>query len=326
MKGADGSDNRAGGFMKTGGMVIMPAEFPPAWAGGWGEDDHGPYAQVVFHGLPFELRWIPSGSFLMGSPETEKGRWTDEAPQHSVTISRGFWLATNPCTQEQWQTVMSNNPSQFKGERRPVESVTWTEAVEFCRKLTAFAREAGALPADFAFRLPTEAEWEYACRAGTTTAFNDGSDCTKPEGKDPALERLGWFDKNSGGETHPVGEKQPNAWGLHDMHGNVWEWCADHADWRDKVVTDTYVDGAVDPVCRKGAWRVVRGGSYWYSARRCRSAYRNAYGPGYRYRNQGFRLAAGQELEGGAKDSGASGRSRGAEGRSPAEGPERGAG
>jgi formylglycine-generating enzyme required for sulfatase activity len=278
-------------------------------------------AAIEFVRLTFglELVPIPAGEFLMGSPPDEKGRFDSET-QHQVRLTVPFWIGRYPVTQAEYQAVMGTNPSEFKGERRPVENVDWHEAMAFCQQLTERARQAGWLPDDFAFRLPTEAEWEYACRAGTTTAFNDGSDCTKPEGKDPALDRLGWFDKNSGRETHPVGEKQPNAWGLYDMHGNVWEWCWDG---KRKYTTEPQLD-PVGPL--EGARRVVRGGSYWYNARRCRSAYRSAIEPGYRYGNQGFRLAAGQEFEGGAKASGASGRSRGAEGRSPAERPESGAG
>ena len=226
----------------------------------------------------------------MGSPETEAGRYPDESPQHLVTISRGFWLGDTPCTQAQWQAVMGGNPSQFKDPyepTRPVESVDWEQCRQFCARL----RE--RVP-DLDFRLPTEAEWEYACRAGTTSAFNDGSPCTVPDGKDPALDRLGWHGEGPEGKTHPVAKKPANAWGLHDMHGNVWEWCADHAEFTGNVATDTYVDGVVDPVSQEGAWRVVRGGSSWGRARYCRSALRFALEPGSRSRYLGFRLAAGQ--------------------------------
>jgi formylglycine-generating enzyme required for sulfatase activity len=149
---------------------------------------------------------------------------------------------------------------------------------------------------DFEFRLPTEAEWEYACRAGTTSAFNDGSDCTQPEGKDPALGRLGWHGEGSDGKTHAVGEKTPNAWGLYDMHGNVWEWCADY--WADRYTPEAQTNptGA-----KEGAWRVVRGGSCWNLSRWCRSAYRGRDVPGIRIGYQGFHLAAGQPVGSGAQ-------------------------
>ena len=284
-------------------IIVVPDSFPPAREGGWGEDAHGLYAQVMLREVAVELVPITHGEFLMGSPESEKGRREDET-EHRVRLRQPFWMGKYPVTQAEYQAVMGDNPSRFKGPRRPVEMVDWHQAMAFCASLTERAREAGCLPEGFKFRLPTEAEWEYACRAGTTSAFNDGSDCTHPDGKDPALDRLGWFGSNSGGETHPVGEKLPNAWGLHDLHGNVLEWCTDHAEWKDRVVTDTYVDGIVDPLCGKGAWRVVRGGSYWFESWYCRSASRSAFGPGIRVRGLGFRLAAGQELPSAERPSG----------------------
>ena len=275
------------GELKIGTMIR------PDWARRMGRDRFGLFLEFDLDGVLFRLRWVPPGSFLMGSPEDEKDRYPDEVP-HRVTLTRGYWLASTPCTQEQWQAVMGRNPSHFKGSNRPVESVDWQQCREFCARLQ------DRVPA-LEFRLPTEAEWEYACRAGTTTAFNDGSACTKPEGKDPALERLGWHGEGEKGETHPVGELAPNSWGLYDMHGNVWEWCADYCGFEEaSVVTDTYVDGAVDPLCTKGAWRVVRGGSAWISAGRCRSAIRGRCEPGGRDWSLGFRLAAGQPVGSGA--------------------------
>ncbi|MHB9006456.1 MAG: SUMF1/EgtB/PvdO family nonheme iron enzyme [Limisphaerales bacterium] len=278
------------------GEVTLEARPKPKWASRFGQDQAGLFAEFELDGARFRLRWIPPGGFLMGSPESEAGRYADE-PLHRVTISRGFWLADTPCTQEQWQAVMGENPSEFKEPyepKRPVESVDW----EQCRQF--FARLRKRIP-DLDFRLPTEAEWEYACRAGTTSAFNDGSDCTVPEGKDPALERIGWHGEGSEGKTHPVAVKPPNAWGLRDMHGNVWEWCADQAGLEgSEIVVDTNVDGIVDPHCEQGAWRVVRGGSYWNESRLCRSACRGAREPGIRLWILGFRLAAGQELGRGA--------------------------
>jgi|GEM_PF-2360146 len=273
------------------------------------------------------LKWgmdlvpIPAGTFLMGSPEDEGGRFSDET-QHEVRLTGSFWLARYTVTQAQYQRVMGQNPSHVKGEHRPVENVSWEDALAFCRRLTARASEAGALAGDYVFRLPSEAEWEYACRAGTTSAFNDGSDCTRPTGQDPALDPLGWYDKNSGNETHAVGQKAPNAWGLHDMHGNVWEWCLDQCDWENRVVTDTYEGGAVDPLCTRGAGHVVRGGSFLNFARDCRSAYRHGLEPGSRPGPLGFRLAAGRPEAGGARGTRAGGAERRDEARGPAGRPD----
>jgi formylglycine-generating enzyme required for sulfatase activity len=288
--------------------------FPPLWAGGWGEDRGRRFAQVVVGGVLIELVWMDPGTFFMGSPEDEEGRYNDEQ-RHEVRLTRGFWIGRYPVTQAQWQAVAGAHPtetSQSAEPDLPVAQVTWDEVTAFAEKLNGLLQESEVLPPGFGFRLPTEAEWEYACRAGTDSAFHDGSACTKPEGKDPALDRLGWFDENSGKKTHPVGQKQPNAWGLHDCHGNVFEWCADLADLKDNVVvSDAYPAQGVDPVGTQGARRVVRGGRAWNSARICRSAYRDAHVPGDRYIDLGFRLAAGLKTSQGAERPGAAGREAG---------------
>ena len=287
---------RSNGKMET--STKPNRAFPPAWAGGWGEDRIGIFAELVFGGTTFCFRWIPPESFQMGSPENEKGRRDDEGPRHRVTISQGYWLADTPCTQAQWMAVMRENPSFFKeGEPlgRPVERVSWPMVLEFCQKLTERARSEGLLEGEAIFRLPTEAEWEYACRAGTETAFNDGSDCTKPTGDDPALNRLGWYISNSEHKTHPVREKEPNAWGLHDMHGNVWEWCLDGR----RKYNETPETDPLGPT-GESAWRALRGGCIWLSAGNCRAACRIGLGPGSRNNNVGFRLASGQPPGSGA--------------------------
>ncbi|MGO8672164.1 MAG: formylglycine-generating enzyme family protein [Capsulimonadaceae bacterium] len=263
-----------------------PAEFPPAWASGWRWDRYGLAADPRIRGVPFPFRWIPPGSFMMGSPEDEPGRWGDEGPLHSVTISRGFWLGSTPCTQEQWHAVTGSNPSRFPGEDRPVETVSWNDCMDFCARVNSLAP-------GLSVRLPSEAEWEYACRAGTTSALNDGSSCTAPEGADPALDRLGWYTNNSGLETHPVGRKAPNGWGLYDMHGNVLEWCLD-------AWTDGYGASSRGDPCHQGTEgvdRVMRGGSWYNLAGSCRSAYRDGGDPGGRNYFVGVRLLAGQEAE-----------------------------
>jgi len=227
--------------------------------------------------VALDLIWIAPGTFTMGSPDSESDRHYWEGPQTIVTISKGFWLGKTPVTQGQYQAVMGNNPSSFTtvGADAPVEQVSWNDAMAFCQKLTEQERAAGALPEGYAFTLPTEAQWEYACRAGTTEARYGN------------LDDIAWYHDNSGHTTHPVGQKQPNAWGLYDMLGNVWEWCSDWDGY------GHYPGGSVtDPVgAPSGTYRVLRGGSWGYRAGFCRSAYRSNRGPGGRINDLGFRLA-----------------------------------
>ena len=218
------------------------------------------------------VRWIPSGRFTMGSPTSERGRDADEV-QHEVVLTRGFFLAETECTQGQWEAVMGGNPSYFKGTERPVEQVSWEEAVEYCRKLTAKQRAEGILADGWEWRLPTEVEWEYAARAGTTGARY---------GK---LDTIAWRDGNSGGEPHPVKQKTANAWGLYDMMGNVWEWCS---DWYGGYPTGSVTDPTGPS---SGSFRVFRGGSWFSVAWFARSALRGGSVPGSRSNNLGFRPA-----------------------------------
>ena len=231
-------------------------------------------ATRVFDGIEFV--WIPPGEFRMGS--TSRHADPDEKPVTRVRITRGFWMGKYEVTQAQWQAVMGSNPSRFDncGGNCPVERASWNDVQEYIGKLNG---KSGGRP----YRLPTEAEWEYAARAGTTTDTYAG-DITKPRGKDPVLNRIGWYDENSGARTHPVGRKAPNAWGLHDMLGNVWEWVGDRfGDYPGGTVTDP-----VGP--RSGSYRVFRGGSWRHLARDCRSADRNWNSPGSRTADLGFRL------------------------------------
>jgi formylglycine-generating enzyme required for sulfatase activity len=216
---------------------------------------------------------IPAGTFLMGSPAAEAKRFPDEGPQTRVTLTKDFLLGATDVTQAQWTAVMGTNPSHFKGGTLPVDSVTWDDAMAFGQKLTERERAAGRLPAGYVLTLPTEAQWEYACRAGTTVG-------------DPGdMHVLAWFAENSDGTTHPVGTKPPNEWGLFDMHGNVWQWCR---DW-----FKAYPGGAVtDPTgAPTGLFRVIRGGSWDYDAAFCRYAFRRNDFPDERDINVGFRLA-----------------------------------
>lgn len=205
---------------------------------------------------------------MMGSPLDEFGRDEDER-QHRVTLSQGFWLANHEVTQDQWASVMGNNPSTFRGPQNPVDTVSWDDCQAFIQKLNG---QAGV-----SSRLPTASEWEYGCRAGTTSAYGFGEKRTN-------VDAYAWFGENSGGTTHPVGRKQANAWGLHDVHGNLWEWCQ---DWY-----GAYSSGAVtDPTGPDtGSARVMRGGSYGGLVRRSRSAYRSFETPDRAARFIGFRL------------------------------------
>jgi formylglycine-generating enzyme required for sulfatase activity len=222
-------------------------------------------------GVTMKLVLIGPGKFMMGSPDSEQGRGSKEGPQHEVVISKPFYMGVTEVTQAQYEAVMGTNPSQFKGPTNPVENVSWSEAVEFCRKLSEKTGKT--------FRLPTEAEWEYACRAGTKTRFSFGD-------SDSVLGDYVWYKSNSGGKTHPVGQKKPNAWGLYDMHGNVWEWCA---DWLGPYSSKASVDPqGADP----GGARVLRGGA-WFSddTGNFRCAFRHDRDPASRGIHRGFRCA-----------------------------------
>ena len=233
---------------------------------------------------------IEGGSFQMGSPSSEPNRDSDET-QHWVTITRDFFMQAHEVTQGQWREIMGDNPSSFSscGSDCPVESVTWYEAVDYanavsrqqgleeCYRVSGTSVTFDGLDCD-GYRLPTEAEWEYAARAGTTTAWHCGS-------SDSCVSGIAWYSSNSASTTHPVGQKSPNAWGLYDMSGNVWEWVW---DWY-----GSYSTGSVtDPLgASSGQYRVRRGGSWGNLARYVRSAFRGLGAPGLRSNILGLRLA-----------------------------------
>jgi len=224
-------------------------------------------------GVEMEFMPIAAGSFQMGSNDGDD----DEAPVHRVTISKPFWLARTEVTQRQYKQVMGSNPSHFQGMENPVETVSWNDAVSFCKKLTDRERRAGRLPDGFEYALPTEAQWEYACRAGTTSDYAG------------ILDSIAWYSLNSGNKTHSVRTKQANTWGLYDMHGNVLEWCADYCDGSKIIPTDTYRDGAVDPFCRNGSYRINRGAAWYSRGRSCRSSNRYGNSTDYADFSLGFR-------------------------------------
>ncbi|MCY2991427.1 MAG: formylglycine-generating enzyme family protein, partial [Planctomycetota bacterium] len=231
--------------------------------------------QVSENSLGIKFFLLPPGEFLMGSPDSDGDAGSDEKPQHWVWISKPFYLGVYEVTQAQYQKVVGSNPSDFKGEFLPVENVSWDDAVTFCKRLSEVAEERAA---GRTYRLPTEAEWEYACRAASTSKYSFGDSETE-------LGTYAWYDKNSGNTTHPVGAKQANAWGLYDMHGNVYEWCQDgYGPYAAGPTSDPSGHGsATDRVLRGGSWVSDGGG--------CRSAYRAGDDPGALYRIGGFRVA-----------------------------------
>ena len=233
-------------------------------------------------GVKMELVLIKPGTFQMGSPEGEKGRAADEK-QHTVTIRKAFYMAKFPVTQEQYEAVINTNPSDFKKEKggspkHPVEQVSWNDAVEFCEKLDAIVN--AKLPRGMKLQLPTEAQWEYGCRAGTKTQFNTGDN-------EEDLARAGWYTNNSDFTLHPVGQKVPNAFGLFDMHGNVFQWC------QDAYVSEYEKLSVNDPLNAQGVYRVLRGGSWRSGYMRCRSAFRIHLSPAARGSHFGFRVVVG---------------------------------
>jgi len=233
-----------------------------------------------------KLITIPSGTFVMGTEDTDHDWFCHSRPVCEVRLD-SFRLSVYEITQAQFEKVMGYNPSLMKGDdNRPVEQVSWLDAAAFCNKLSELAglmpcydiRNRTCIFSRNGFRLPTEAEWEYACRAGTNAKYYTGNG----EGD---LDRAGWYRSNSEGTTHPVGHKEPNAWGLFDMHGNVWEWCN---DWQGNYKNHRN-ENPRGP--NWGYSRVLRGGGWHYPAVGCRSAYRHKAKPEYRLSAVGFRIA-----------------------------------
>jgi len=281
----------------------------PDWADSIALDQFGTFVTIAIptrRGPPVvqRLRLIPPGSFLMGSPEDEPGRTDNEGPQQRITFAAGFWLADTPCTQALWRAVTGRNPSRFKSGTRPVEQVSFDDVSRFLTGLNA-------LRPGLALRLPSEAEWEYACRAGTGTATYAGKLEILGTNNAPVLDPIAWYGGNSGVDfelkngvdssdwpekqydhrragTHPVSLKRANAWGLHDMLGNVWEWCADA--WHG-TLRGIPVDGAARMGDSNAAPRVVRGGAWFDDPRDLRSANRNRNSPDLRSGDLGFRVA-----------------------------------
>jgi len=252
--------------------AVGPNEIPPATTT---PAPSATRARHVIADLGLELIWVEPGTFVMGSPADEPERNKAENPQRMVTLTTGYWLGRTEVTQGQYEKVMGVNPSTFKAaeEQAPVDRVSWLDAMAFCRQLTERERVAGRLSDGYHFTLPTEAQWEYACRAGTTGAY---------AGEPNAMT---WFEGNSGGTTHPVGQREPNAWGFYDMSGNVLEWCN---DWYGDYAKGAHVDPSGP---ERGYFRIARGGSWRTDLRVGRSAARAGGSPGRLDYTLGFRLA-----------------------------------
>ncbi len=234
------------------------------------------------NGITLKMVSLPAGQFLMGSPDSDPDARDNEKPPHQVQVN-GFAIGKYSVTQAQYEAVMGKNPSHFKNNswlknnlQNPVEQVSWNDAQAFCQKLSQITGKT--------YRLPTEAEWEYACRAGTTTRYYFGDDASQ-------LGDYAWYIANSQSKTHPVGQKKPNAWGLYDMSGNVWEWCED--DWHDNYI-GAPTDGSAWINNNDNDYRIRRGGSWYYDPNNCRSAYRSNYNRrGLTDDDFGFRVVCG---------------------------------
>jgi formylglycine-generating enzyme required for sulfatase activity len=251
----------------------------------------GPFTEDLGNGTTLEMVHIPAGTFWMGSPENEKDRIKNEGPQHKVQVPE-FWMGKYPVTQRQWYTVsllskvnreMKPHPSNFKGDRLPVEQVSWEDAVEFCDRLSQMSGTD--------YRLPSEAEWEYACRADTTTRYYFGDDITGKQ-VNCDFKGDGWFGTYRE-RTTPVGEFAANKFGLYDMHGNVLEWCQDvwHENYKGAPA-----DGSAWLEGGNSSQRVWRGGSWYHYPKDCRSAYRSRHGLDYDIKSIGFRVVCSSPL------------------------------
>ncbi|MBI5723394.1 MAG: formylglycine-generating enzyme family protein [Planctomycetes bacterium] len=269
----------AGGWCLTAGGADSPATQPAPWSAIQPADLPAsqpatqPAKEITLdlgNKVTMKLVLIPAGKFTIGSPKDEKNHCDDESPQHEVAITKAFYMGIYEITQEQYEQIVGKNPSKIKGAQNPVENVSWDDAVEFCQKLSKMAGKT--------IRLPTEAQWEWACRAGGQTRFCFGDD-------DDELDNYGWHSGNGEKTHHPVGKKKPNAYGLYDMHGNLWEWCTDwYAPYTaEKSVDPIGPDAGECHVLRSGCWLDC-------SPQICRSARRGWYVPDIRTSTVGFRV------------------------------------
>jgi formylglycine-generating enzyme required for sulfatase activity len=248
------------------GIALCPTQSAGAQA------SRPPWNVDLGDGVTMPMRWIPPGTFVMGSEQGPE----DERPLRRVALTSGFWMCQYEVTQEQFLALTARNPSTREGDKHPVEKVSWEDAHEFIEELNLL----NAAPRGLTFRLPTEAEWEYACRGGTRTRYYTGDDAA-------ALDRAAWHDGNSGFKHHPVGQQAPNAYGLYDMLGNVSEWCY---DWSGKYAATATINPFGPPDAKD---RVVRGGSFADVPERMTVSFRRGIPPQFRYGYNGFRVVCG---------------------------------
>jgi formylglycine-generating enzyme required for sulfatase activity len=227
--------------------------------------------------VPDSMVYVPSGAFLMGTPANDPNKTPNELSQFQAAFTYGFWIGQFEVTQSEYQNVMCTNPATFSGDLNyPVETVSWRDATNYCARLTDQERQAGRLPGNYVYRLPSEAEWEFAARAGTTNRFSFGDDPS-------VLGNYAWYNGNSGSATHPVGQLQPNPWGLNDVHGNVFEWCW---DWIGGTPAGAVTDFKGSTA---GAYHAIRGGAWLFPWGDCRSSWRIGYAPTSRAGDVGLR-------------------------------------
>ena len=286
--GMDSINNKAPGILANGqGATGLPGYLPPTGSPSSTSKANLPSNTFLPSGLArkvadidLEMLWVRPGSFIMGSPLSEPHREDDER-QHTVTLTRGFWLGKYEVTQNQWEKVMGNNPSKFKGADLPVQGISWVDAMMFCKRLGLAETKADLIPGGYEYRLPTEAEWEYACRAGTTTAYAFGGSLTPNSAN---------FGKILG-QPSRVGTFPANAWGFHDMHGNQFEFCYDwYGSYAESALSDPVGPGT-------GTDRVKRGGVWIFDNFHCRSAGRSRNPPNYSSSGLGFRVALGMAIK-----------------------------
>lgn len=247
---------------------IQPASKPTGKTGVYEGTRAG---EVTINSVGMKLCWIPAGKFEMGSPIDEEGR-TDHENQVRVSLSEGYWIGTYEVTQKEFESVMGLNPSKKRDSDFPVTDVDWNQSMEFCKELSEREHKLGLIPEGWTYSLPTEAQWEYACRAGNAGPFSGGE-----------IQEVGWFEGNSGGSVHKVGTKKGNEWGIHDMHGNVREWCFG--------IFSEDLEGGRDPSGpTSGERRPLRGGSWFYPANLCRAALRGGREPSASDFHLGFRV------------------------------------